>query len=240
VSRVKAALAGGGVRADLVEEEDKLTVAYGPLAQGTGYAPPSVLLEFGARATGEPAESRDVVCDAAAVLPGLVFPTARPRVMKAELTFWEKATAAHVYCVQGRMRGERFSRHWYDLARLDAAGVTDLAAADGALADAVARHKSLFFRETANLAVADYHRAVGGGLSLVPKAAVQAELADDYWRMLEDGLLERDAPTYEELMATCAELANGSTLQPRKGVVRIGRAPQVANAEGARPAPWPA
>jgi len=143
----------------------------------------------GARATGEPAEPQDVVCDAAAVLPGLVFPTARPRVMKAERTFWEKATAAHVYCVQGRMRGERFSRHWYDLARLDAAGVTDLAAADGTLADAVARHKSLFFRETANGAVIDYHRAVGGGLSLVPKAAVQAELADDYWRMLEDGLL---------------------------------------------------
>ena len=26
------------------------------------------------------------------------------RVMHAERTFWEKATAAHVYCVQGRMR----------------------------------------------------------------------------------------------------------------------------------------
>lgn len=52
----------------------------------------------------------------------------------------------------------------------------------------------------------DYHRAVGGGLSLVPEAAVQAELANDYRRMLEDGLLERDAPTFEELMATCAEL----------------------------------
>ena len=88
----------------MVEDGDKLTVAYGPLAQGTGYAPPSVLLEFGARATGEPAEARDVICDAAAVLPDVVFPTARPRVMKAERTFWEKATAAHVYCVQGRMR----------------------------------------------------------------------------------------------------------------------------------------
>lgn len=115
---VKAALAGEGLQADLVEDGDKLTVAYGPLAQGTGYAPPSVLLEFGARATGEPAEPQDVVCDAAAVLPGLVFPTARPRVMKAERTFWEKATAAHVYCEQGRMRGSDFpatgtiSRGW--------------------------------------------------------------------------------------------------------------------------------
>lgn len=204
---VQAALASEGLEADLVEDGDKLTVAYGPLAQGTGYAPPSVLLEFGARATGEPAEARDVVCDAAAVLPDLVFPTARPRVMKAERTFWEKATAAHVYCEQGRMRGERFSRHWYDLVRLDGAGVAGLAAADRALADAVARHKSLFFRETANGAAIDYHRAVGGHLRLVPEAAVQAALADDYRRMLEDGLLEHDAPTFEALMAICADLA---------------------------------
>ncbi|WP_292089090.1 nucleotidyl transferase AbiEii/AbiGii toxin family protein [Brevundimonas sp.] len=91
---VEAALASEGLEADLVEDGDKLTVAYGPLTQGTGYAPPSVLLEFGARATGEHAEARDVVCHAASVLPDLVFPTARPRVMKAERTFWEKATAA--------------------------------------------------------------------------------------------------------------------------------------------------
>jgi len=37
-------------------------------------------------------------------------------VLAAERTFWEKATAAHVYCLQGRLRGERYSRHWYDLA----------------------------------------------------------------------------------------------------------------------------
>lgn len=109
--------------------------------------------------------------------------------------------------VIARMRGERFSRHWYDLVRLDVAGVAGLAAADRALADAVARHKSLFFRETANGAAIDYHRAVGGHLRLVPEAAVQAALADDYRRMLEDGLLERDAPTFEALMASCADLA---------------------------------
>ena len=38
------------------------------------------------------------------------FPTAHPLVMDAERTFWEKATAAHVYCQQARLRGERYSR----------------------------------------------------------------------------------------------------------------------------------
>jgi len=39
------------------------------------------------------------------------FPIASPLVMTVARTFWEKATAAHVFCRQGRVRG--------DLARLD-------------------------------------------------------------------------------------------------------------------------
>jgi hypothetical protein len=43
--------------------------------------------------------------------------------MEIERIFWEKATAAHVYCVQGEAGlSQRFSRHFYDLARLDEAG----------------------------------------------------------------------------------------------------------------------
>src|SRR5690606_22986163 len=98
-----------------------------------------VLLEFGARSTGEPAEKRAIVCDAASHLAELVFPTAAPRVMRVERTFWEKATAVHVFCLQGRIRGHRFARHWHDLARLDEAGHADAALLDRDLAKAVAR-----------------------------------------------------------------------------------------------------
>ncbi|MFU8899373.1 MAG: nucleotidyl transferase AbiEii/AbiGii toxin family protein [Roseinatronobacter sp.] len=56
------------------------------------------MLEFGARTTGEPATARDIVCDSAAAIEGVEFPVARPRVMHAERTFWEKATAIHVFC----------------------------------------------------------------------------------------------------------------------------------------------
>lgn len=66
--------------------------------------------------------------------------------MRPERTFWEKATAVHVFCQQGEFRGgERFSRHWHDLTRLDRAGIADTAIADRALALAVAKHKSMFF-----------------------------------------------------------------------------------------------
>ena len=120
---LEARLAADGVAAGVRIEGAKAFVDYAPTSTGTGYVSPSVMLEFGARATGEPSAPRPVVCDAAAHLPGVAFPITTPRVMAAERTFWEKATAAHVYCVQGRLRGDRFSRHWHDLARLDAAGI---------------------------------------------------------------------------------------------------------------------
>jgi hypothetical protein len=58
--------------------------------------------------------------------------------MAAERTFWEKATAAHVYCSQGRLRGERYSRHWYDLAAIAKTAHFAAACANLDLARAVA------------------------------------------------------------------------------------------------------
>ena len=125
--------------------------------------------------------------------------------MLAERTFWEKATAIHVFCRQERKRGERLSRHWHDLARLDDAGVAVRALADRAIAHSVARHKSIFFREKdAAGNEIDYHGAVGGGLQLIPSGPALDVLADDYGRMLADGmLLDVDEP-FERLMEHCA------------------------------------
>ncbi len=85
-------------------QDDKIFVRYDPLETGSGYVSPAVMLEFGARSTGEPSELHDVVCDAAEYLKTLEFPTAKPKTMKAERTFWEKATAIHVFCVQGKLK----------------------------------------------------------------------------------------------------------------------------------------
>ena len=115
---IEAAMAKAGLEATLTlagKESDKLVLAYPAVKTGTGYSSPTIQLEFGARATGEPNQVRPVTCDIAPEIEGVIFPTAQPLVMAAERTFWEKATAAHVYCLQGRLRGERYSRHWYDL-----------------------------------------------------------------------------------------------------------------------------
>ena len=193
----------GRVRAD----RDRLFIGYEPLFEETDFVRPEVKLEFGARSTGEPNASKTVICDAAPHFPGLVFPEAHTSVMLAERTFWEKATAVHVYCRQQRRRGERLSRHWHDLARLDEAGIAANALADRKLGLAVARHKAMFFSE--NDAVGqriDYEAAVSGGLQLVPYGAAHGVLANDYARMRADGMLLDESEPFDALMERCAAI----------------------------------
>lgn len=212
---IEGALNAEGLPARVRVDRDRLYIDYEPLAAGSSYVSPSVMLEFGARATGEPASERDVVCDAAGFVEGVAFPTARPRVMHAERTFWEKATAIHVYCLQERLRGDRFSRHWYDLAKLGEVGLAEKAIADRALAGAVARHKAMFFVEkAADRSPIDYVAAVNGGLRLVPAGASRDALADDYARMVADGLLLDEAESFETLMDRCSTLQEQANAKP--------------------------
>ena len=191
-------------------EGEQLFIDCEALGQGTGYVGPPVLLEFGARSTGEPSEPRPILCDAAPHLPDVGFPESTPQVMRPERTFWEKATAIHVFCAQGSFRGgARFARHWHDVTRLDAAGFADSAAADRALALAVAAHKSIFFAEaTLDGAPIDYRAAVTGALVLAPGGDARRVLAEDYQRMVEDGLLLDDAEPFDALLRRCQALAD--------------------------------
>jgi hypothetical protein len=205
---IAEALAAEAPAAAIRIEGEKLFIDYEATTSGSGYVAPSVMLEFGARSTGEPASFREVACDAAGFVDGVGFPTARPRVMHAERTFWEKATAIHVFCRQERLRGDRFAGHWHDVVRLDDAGLATVAIADRALAQAVARHKAMFFAEKgADRTAIDYAAAVHGGLQLVPTGAAAVALAEDYVRMVDDGLLLEEAEPFDALMGRCADLA---------------------------------
>jgi hypothetical protein len=204
---IAKAMAAGPLTAAIRVDGEKLFIDYEATTAGSGYVAPSVMLEFGARSTGEPASPRDVTCDAAPLLDDVVFPTARPRVMHAERTFWEKATAIHVFCLQEWLRGDRFARHWHDVVRLDEAGFAAAAFADRDLANAVARHKAMFFAEkAADRSQIDYASAVNGGLQLVPAGDGAKALAEDYARMVNDGLLLDEAEPFETLMERCADI----------------------------------
>ena len=200
------------------KDNEKLIIDYRAVKTGTGYAAASIQLEFGARATGEPNSRHKVACDIAPVIEGIEFPVAAPRVMAAERTFWEKATAAHVYSLQGRLRGERYSRHWYDLAAMAKTGHASQAAGDHQLAKAVAEHKSVFFAEKdTHGSKVDYFKAVTGGLQLVPTGTALAALESDYAAMLEDGLLALHQPSFDEVMEKCRTIQDEVNHKARDG-----------------------
>lgn len=197
-----------GLQATVEREGENIFVVYEAAVEYPAYVRPRVKLEFGARSTGEPATPRPVSCDLALAFPELDFPSATPRVMRAERTFWEKATLAHVYCLEGKLRGATgFARHWHDLSRLDTAGFAKSAIADRDLAKAVADHKAKFFpAKDAQDAPVDYHAAVGGHLKLVPQEEAFDLLKADHAAMVEAGYLEGAAEGFDMLMARCGDL----------------------------------
>ena len=204
---VKERMTGAGLAPKFRVEQDRLYITYTPLFPDYSFVRPEVLVEFGARSTGEPYAERLTLCDAAPYLPDVSFPEGRPLVMAAERTFWEKATAIHVFCCQQSAKGERLSRHWHDLVRLDDAGYADSALENHPLALQVAAHKSMFFRERAAQGPwVDYIAAVSGELQLVPNHDGRTVLADDYRRMIDGGMLFTEDETFDELMARCADL----------------------------------
>ena len=210
---IETSLANMGLSIQLRAEGGCIFLGYEPLFTDHGFVRPEVMVEFDARSTGEPREARLAECDAAPYLHEVTFPSARPLVMLAERTFWEKATAAHVFCRQERSRGERLSRHWHDLVRLDDAGYAKEALSNRNIGFSVARHKSMFFREKdAKGAWIDYGEAVSGDLQLVPDGRARDVLADDYDRMLSDGMLLDDEERFNDLMERCADIQERANL----------------------------
>ena len=208
---LEAALSRDGLQATLEiggAEREKLMLHYPALKRGTGYVTPVVTLEFGGRATGEPHQVLPVTCDMDGRVEGVLFPTASPVVMSVTRTFWEKATAAHVYCAQGRIRSERYARHWHDLAAIGRSTYFASAAGDREVAKAVAEHKSYFFAEKdAAGVVIDYFPAAAGELQIVPEGAAREALAADYAHMLADQVMVGNALPFDQLMHACAEVA---------------------------------
>jgi len=127
--------------------------------------------------------------------------------MDVARTFWEKATAAHVYCMQEHLKSERFARHWHDLVSIANNPEFASVVSQRDIASNVAEHKSLFFREkAADSSVVSYHQAVAGNLLLVPTGRARSNLEEDYLSMIAGGMFESTPPSFTELMSACAEL----------------------------------
>ena len=167
---VKAALDGlCGCRVD-VDNPFVIAIDY-PAAFPDDYLRPKVRLEVGPLASWLPYEDRSISCYAAAAFPQVFEQRECPvKVIQAERTFWEKATILHheAHRPEGNAQPPRYSRHYYDLARMARSPVRERALADpGLLASVVAFKRRFYPRGWAR-----YDLAQPGTLVLVPEGHV--------------------------------------------------------------------
>jgi len=168
------------------------------------YVDPSVKLEFGCRSDPWPTMRAVIKPYAAEYFPDVFNDNQECEViaLKAERTFWEKATILHQEANRSKDRPFplRFSRHYYDLAMLAQSRFRDNALQDYDLLDAVAQHKKLFFR----CAWAKYEEARPGTLRLIPPDFRLPELKKDYDKM--QIMIFDKSPSFKEIMDILLEL----------------------------------
>ena len=163
------------------------------------YLRPELRLEIGPLAAWLPHEDRLIASYAAEQFPQVfVRRECAVRVIKAERTFWEKATILHHEAnrPEGNPLPSRYSRHYYDLARMAAAPVKDAALANLELLTDVVAFKQRFYPR----GWARYDLAVPGSLRLVPDGAVLAAVEADYRAMTH--MIFGTVPAFGEILET--------------------------------------
>jgi hypothetical protein len=169
-----------------------------PSAFPDDYLRPEVRLEIGPLASWLPYEERRVSCYAAEAFPD-VFEQREcaVKVIKAERTFWEKSTILHheAYRPEGNPQPPRYSRHYYDLAKMVQSPVKALALADPGLLASVVEFKQRFYPR----GWARYDLAKPGTLMLVPESHVLASVRSDYRAM--ENMIFGEVPDFDEILA---------------------------------------
>jgi hypothetical protein len=165
-----------------------------------GYIKPDVLIEFG-HADSWPAKDVTIspfLVEALEPVTGSIS----VRVLDPQRTFWEKATILHEIANRDELITFplRYSRHYYDLARLDRTDIGTAAVQNTALLEAVVRFKSVFFASNR----ARYDLAKPGSLRLIPSAFRRKAIEHDYAQM--SPMIFGEIPTFDEIIEALADL----------------------------------
>jgi hypothetical protein len=163
------------------DDPNTLNVRY-PAAFSDEYLRPEVRLEIGPLASWLPFDDYTIRPYAAEVFPGVFDRANCPvKAIKAERTFWEKATILHyeAYRPVGNIQPPRNSRHYYDLAQMAASTTKEVALGNIDLLHDVVEFKQRFYPR----GWARYDLAIPGTLKLVPEAHVLAIVKSDYRAM---------------------------------------------------------
>jgi predicted nucleotidyltransferase component of viral defense system len=166
------------------------------------YNQPRVLIEMGGRSDIWPSEPAQVIAYAAPAAPDL-FEAVPVSVLAVERTFWEKATLLHneYYRPAGKTRGDRISRHYYDLAQLaQNPEVAQRLTADPKLLPRVVEHKKLYYADNWSR----YDDVLTNATRLVPPSESIDDLKRDYAEMRD--MFWEEPPTFDEILTVLAQL----------------------------------
>lgn len=167
------------------------------------YIAPHVVLELGTHAEFVPHDRFTIRSFVAEEFPKVVEDVEISlSALLAKRTFWEKATILHAeyYRPTEKSLPTRYSRHYYDVARMAQGPIGAEALADPALLADVVRHKQTFYPS----GWARYDVARPGSLRLVPADARRTALERDYRSM--GVMLFGEPPAFDLIMETLAEL----------------------------------
>jgi len=176
-----------------------------PAAFGDTYLRPEILLEIGPLASWLPSDVFAIQPYAAQHFAHVFTkPSCDVPTILAERTFWEKATILHqeAHRAEDRPMPLRYSRHYYDLARLALADVKHIALADLEMLAAVVAFKQRFYPST----WAQYELAKPPSFRLIPPEARISELAKDYQAM--QNMIFDKPLSFDEVMHTLTSLEN--------------------------------
>ena len=140
---------------------------------------PHILLEIGPLASWLPSDEFEITSFAAQEFPNIFSQSScKVNAVLAERTFWEKATILHQEAnrVEDKVIPSRYSRHYYDLARMAKSDLKNKALADLELLKNVVEFKKRFYP----CGWAKYEKAKVGTFKLLPPEFRYKELKEDY------------------------------------------------------------
>jgi|AntAceMinimDraft_9_1070365.scaffolds.fasta_scaffold15527_3 hypothetical protein len=192
-----------GVKATVDKKDSQIINVRYPAAFSEKYLRPEVRLEIGPLASLVPRGGFRIKPYAAEAFPDVFESPECPVVaIKAERTFWEKATILHKQAHRIGTLPPRYSRHYYDMYRLAGSKFKTNALGDLKLLEDVAQFKIRFYK----CLWARYEDARPGTFKLVPKGEHIGALKKDYRQM--EVMIFGEAPEFDRILETLAYLEN--------------------------------
>lgn len=193
LNRLLAAAPGVNVSVDATDPHT-VNVRY-PASFAAAYIRPEVRLEIGPLASWMPSARQTIQPYAAEVFPKAFEETTCAVVaIRAERTFWEKATILHQEAHRPGTIPARHSRHYYDVYKMACSKIKDAALSDVRMLKEVVEFKELFYYSS----WARYDLAKPGSFRLSPPPNQIPALQRDYKEMRD--MFYREPPEFSTIL----------------------------------------